>query len=208
MARKSSASNRVLSITHAWNQLPDESEKAYEAFSAYLDSPYPRTVAAAAYVVGKSESVLMKWAAKWRWHERAASKDNHEANVAQEARDVIIARTAAEWQKRKQDECESVYVMGLTLRNRALAMLKFPLAKETTVDDGKTIHIHPARWTLATACTLAKLSADLVGLAIGEAMNDDDGFDPLVASADECREYIQRQVDRKKQMRSIAGTET
>ena len=54
-----------------WEQLPAESGPAYAAFLAYRGTGPERSFVGAARVVGKGESLLRRWAGRYRWRERA-----------------------------------------------------------------------------------------------------------------------------------------
>lgn len=63
-------------------QLPDETDKAYDAFLRYLNMGPERTIAAVARQINKHATQLKDWATDNRWVERVRQ---HNAQVAREA---------------------------------------------------------------------------------------------------------------------------
>jgi hypothetical protein len=108
-----------------WEQQPNESTEAFEAFAMYRDQVPPRSIRNAAKEVEKSFSLLGSWSSKHRWVARAASWDREqdrikrEANVkaqvaagerhaaeANELLDVLLLparQLVARWKKRKEE---------------------------------------------------------------------------------------------------------
>jgi hypothetical protein len=189
---------------YPWNRQKGETVQAFEAFQTYYDLGSERTVVKAAEKLNKSHDMFNIWSMKWKWGMRVQARDNHELNVEQAARDKVRAKMAAEWEKRRLQECEDLYVLGSLLRDRAVKMLKYPLSKEKTSVDGKTIIIEPSKWTVASAVTASKASAELITMAIDAAL-EEDNFDPLSATLDQCRDYIAKQIERRKQLRSAVS---
>ena len=200
--KMSRAAKTAMASVHPWNRQPGETPQAWEAWEAYQKRG---TLEGAAEETDKSMAQMSIWSKKWEWVARVRAKENYELNVEQVARDKVRSKQAAIWEKRKLEECESLYSLGLKLRNRANTMMDFPLATTKTSQDGKEVHVHPSKWTLATAATMARVSAEMIALATDAALDEADDFDPLNATAEECRAYIQKQVDRRKQIRAITG---
>jgi hypothetical protein len=61
-----------------WEQLPGESGPAHAAFLAYRDLGQCRSFAATARALGRHESLMRRWATRYRWRERARAWDLHE----------------------------------------------------------------------------------------------------------------------------------
>lgn len=60
----------------AWDRLPDETGRAYDAFTRYLDlPPRDRSAAAVARAGRYATGTCQGWASKHRWRERAAAWD-------------------------------------------------------------------------------------------------------------------------------------
>jgi hypothetical protein len=80
-----------------WEQQDGESPQAYEAFRGYLDQyPTERSQPKLAKTLGKSRSLLSKWAVQWHWIDRVTTYDvwnerqqfeEHRRNVAKMHKD-------------------------------------------------------------------------------------------------------------------------
>lgn len=60
-----------------WERQQGESSQAYEAFQKYRDMGGKRTQTAVAKELGKSVTLINRWAAKYGWKSRALSYDNY-----------------------------------------------------------------------------------------------------------------------------------
>jgi hypothetical protein len=58
-----------------WDRQPNESPKAFEAFAIYRDMAYRRSLAAVAWKLSKSKTLLSRWSAKHGWVKRVAAWD-------------------------------------------------------------------------------------------------------------------------------------
>jgi hypothetical protein len=56
---------------------------------------------------------------------------------------------------------ETNYDIAQQLRRKALVMLGFPLRTEKIDRDGKTIHVHPAKWQMSTVAEFLRLAAEI-----------------------------------------------
>jgi hypothetical protein len=70
-----------------WARGPDESPVAHVAFLAYRDLGQGRSFVGAGQTVGKSDSLIRRWALRHRWKARAWAWD-----VAQSGQDEAVAR--------------------------------------------------------------------------------------------------------------------
>jgi len=81
-----------------WEQQPDESAKAYAAFSAYRSQGSARSLRSVADQLGKSLSLLNRWSTQWNWGRRVAAYDRHMDRVQlieeEEARREMAQRHA------------------------------------------------------------------------------------------------------------------
>ena len=57
-----------------FEQQQNESAKAFAAFALYLSMGPERSTAAVGKALGKSEGLMERWASRWRWTERVASR--------------------------------------------------------------------------------------------------------------------------------------
>jgi hypothetical protein len=62
-----------------WERQEGESTSAYNAFRTYYMTPESekRTYAAVAEKVGKSDTLIRRWAKTWNWEQRTLAYDNH-----------------------------------------------------------------------------------------------------------------------------------
>ena len=84
-----------------FEQLPKESAKAFAAFTAYLNLGPERSVATVGEQLGKSGSLLERWAKRFDWTARAHAHAAHLAAVEREAAEALARGKAAEWLKRQ-----------------------------------------------------------------------------------------------------------
>jgi len=74
--------------------MPGESGPAYAAFVAYRDLGAERSFAGAARLVGRHESLMRRWATRYRWRERAWEWDLHQARqeetVVRQQREAVL----------------------------------------------------------------------------------------------------------------------
>jgi hypothetical protein len=72
---------------YAWQQLPRETDKAYQAFVVYRNpEPQERSQAGVASECTKSVSLIRRWSSQWSWLERAREWDAHQEMRRLEAR--------------------------------------------------------------------------------------------------------------------------
>lgn len=64
-----------------WTRRENETSVAYDAFKAYLYAGKSRGIRTTGDAVGKSESLMKRWAAMHRWHERAVAYDSYIATA-------------------------------------------------------------------------------------------------------------------------------
>ncbi|GEM_PF-6616164 len=58
-------------------RLRGESHQAFRAFTTYVRLPPPRRIVDAARALGRVDSLLRRWSARWSWRERARRVDRH-----------------------------------------------------------------------------------------------------------------------------------
>lgn len=66
----------------AWEKLPDETDKAWQAFLVYLDLTPPRTYQQAADKMGRGVDMLRTWGRKYHWVARSLAYDNSLMQIA------------------------------------------------------------------------------------------------------------------------------
>jgi hypothetical protein len=95
----------------AFEQQVKESDKAFAAFALYLSMGSERSTAAVATKLTKSEQLVRRWSARWRWTERVTAHSAHFAAVEREASEALARGKSAEWLKRQQELREREWTM-------------------------------------------------------------------------------------------------
>jgi len=166
-----------------WARLPNETEKAYRAFSAFLDAgPLREKIAIYRQLYGTPEAkspagYFSAWAKRFKWDERARAYDAHMDQIEREAREKAAAKAAAGREKERQKEIiEKGWELGQKIIQRVQEMLAAPvfridrnLSTETS-DDGKTTTVNqqiimPVNWRARDIATLAKVAVELSRLS-------------------------------------------
>lgn len=60
-----------------WDRQPEETPPAWQAFVAYRDLGFDRSLRAAAEKIGKAQSLLARWSTRHGWVARAQAYDTH-----------------------------------------------------------------------------------------------------------------------------------
>jgi hypothetical protein len=94
-----------------FEQQPRESNKAFAAFSLYLNMGFKRSTAAVRKQLGKNEGLIERWSAKFDWPARVAAHAAHLAVVERGAIEATARGKAAEWEKRETQLRETEWSM-------------------------------------------------------------------------------------------------
>jgi hypothetical protein len=86
-----------------FEQQPRESDKAFAAFSLYLNLGPQRSTGAVARKLAKSGQLVRRWSARFGWTDRVAAHGAHLATVEREAVEVVARGKAVEWGKRQTE---------------------------------------------------------------------------------------------------------
>ena len=87
-----------------FEQQPNESNKAFAAFSLYLSLGPDRSTQAVATKLAKSEQLVRRWSARHHWTDRVAAHAAHLATVEREATEVLARGKSAEWLIRQEEQ--------------------------------------------------------------------------------------------------------
>jgi hypothetical protein len=142
-----------------FTRLKTESAKAYEAFKLYAEMGAGRSQEAVSKELAKSRQLISRWAARHSWVERAQSYDLAQDELKRRAQGKALQKEQEKWARRQFDMADKLF-------DKAEQMLKFPLATTKTVD-GKT-EVHPARWQMKDAGTIADTAVKMARLAMGQ----------------------------------------
>ena len=151
----------------AWERQGGESAKAFAAFIVYRDMGSKRSLREVGQKLGKSSALIERWAALWGWGERVAAFDAHVEAVAHAAEEEALKANARKWAKRAEAHREDKFADAAMLKEKARAMLAFPLIERTTSQDGKTVIIKPGRWNMGDAARMLDLADRLEALSVG-----------------------------------------
>ena len=149
-----------------FEQQPRESNKAFAAFSLYLNLGPDRSTREVGKRLGKSESLIERWAAKFDWRSRVAAHATHLAIVEREAIEATVRGRAAIWESREQALKETEWAM----HERAIAAAKRGL-DEYMKRDKVYANLADIARMLEIASKLGRLAT---GLGDGERRKGDD----------------------------------
>jgi hypothetical protein len=100
-----------------WDQQPKEGAKAFGASRVYLELGPGRSIPQTARELGRAESLVWRWASKYRWRERAAAWDA--AMAHQREQDLRAPRL--ELLERRQRRAKEAEAAGRLLLHHGLA---------------------------------------------------------------------------------------
>lgn len=106
-----------------FEQLPRESNKAFAAFSLYLNLGPQRSTAEVASKLAKSEQLIRRWSAKYGWTGRVAAHGAHLAIIEREAIEATARGKAAEWEQRETQLRETEWTLRGELVEAGLKVL-------------------------------------------------------------------------------------
>ena len=89
-----------------FEQLPRESDKAFAAFSLYLNMGPERSTKTVGKQLGKSAGLIERWCTKYDWPARVQAHAAHLALVERQATEAALRSKAAEWLTRQSEHRE------------------------------------------------------------------------------------------------------
>jgi hypothetical protein len=98
-------------MSHAFEQQPRESAKAFAAFSLYLNLGPQRGLREVARKLDKCLTVVGHWSKKFDWPARVQAHGAHYAIIEREAVEAVARSKAAEWEKRETQLRETEWSM-------------------------------------------------------------------------------------------------
>ena len=183
---------------HPWDRMRGESQQAYAALKLFLDLGSERSQVATAVKAGRSEVLIRRWHKKYGWIDRAEAYDSHLNAIEMAKREKVRAAYAEKAERFRMESANAHIDIVSRLAERAQQMLESPLYEqviEEAYEDGRprTIVMTPAKWDLKTAALFAKTASDLMQVIIFQlSFPKDDDFDPLKATPEELRAYLER----------------
>jgi hypothetical protein len=165
-----------------WEQLPDETARAYEAFLIYRDLGGTRTVdAVAARIRGgaagaqpgrkRAAGRLFIMAKDNDWAERARAYDLHQALLKQQAADKVTVQRTRIWAEREGRQLEDDYRLGRRLVQQAATISEMPVVRQTVASDGVTTIYEPVDLKdIAAAAAIAEKGRAMAWDAINKGL--------------------------------------
>ncbi|MDB6057692.1 MAG: hypothetical protein JWO95_1536 [Verrucomicrobiales bacterium] len=91
-------------MSRPFEQQRRESDKAFAAFTLYLNMGAQRSTAAVGKKLGKSEGLIERWCAKHDWKTRVQAFSAHLAVVEREAIEALAREKAIDWHKLHEEQ--------------------------------------------------------------------------------------------------------
>jgi hypothetical protein len=142
-------------VKQEFEQRPNESAKAFAAFSLYLSLGNDRSLDAVAQKLGRCKALMERWSKRHRWVERTDAYVRHLAKVEAEAQTALVREKAAEWGKRQQELREEEWQLRGELVTAARNVLK------RFTEGGKGATLGDIARALELASKLGRLSSGL-----------------------------------------------
>jgi hypothetical protein len=180
---------------------PEESTKAFEAWTIYRDLGAQRSLHKAAELYyGRTSNVrqLQRWSSRFNWVERARASDVEREMLRRCAVEEYLATQAENRAEREGRIAEILLTVREEAAKQALSIVRWPLSEQRILqedEDGNeiTVILMPAKWSMNTAIGLARLAAGAVpGLAPVHEDSDeaDAGWDLSALSEGEIQTFL------------------
>jgi hypothetical protein len=99
-----------------FEQQPNESNKAFAAFSLYLSLGPQRSLAAVEQKLAKSHTIISRWSAKWDWTSRVQAYGTHMSAIEREAAEALMRAKGVDWvQRQEQHRADEWKARGVVL---------------------------------------------------------------------------------------------
>lgn len=98
LATPASAALQVDPDRRPWDQLDDETGRAYAAFVVYRDMGVERSLVKACRILGKNGTTIGDWSAKYQWVPRVVAWDTHQHRLAEADKSAQRDRTLQQHQ--------------------------------------------------------------------------------------------------------------
>lgn len=151
--------------TPATARLPNETQKAYAAFRAYINLGDDRSLTKLGRKLGKTAAHLGEWSTKYNWLARVALHHSEQAQLQLEADEKAALERARLREQRKNQLEEEAWDVSRLMIKKAKEILAFPIAKQE-IKRGKngkqTVIVMPVNFRAGDAARLLD-TADAVG---------------------------------------------
>lgn len=161
-------------VKNLWQRQPNESDKAFEAFTAYRDLGPQRSIDKLRAVIPKNRALLGRWSAKFDWVARVQAYDDSLDDKQLTLKDTMIVDKAQEWSERQLAHRQKEWELAQTLIIKAERMLEWPIAQVENITeiypDGRTKAItivKPSKWGFRDAGAIIDLADKLARLSSG-----------------------------------------
>ena len=152
-----------------YDREPDESAKAFAAWSVYRDLGPQRSLQSASELYyGHAGNVrqFQRWSKRFGWRDRSKAYDLEREALRREAVQEYLRSEVEDYAAREARIQRGLLEVREVALEQAKAMLKWPLTEQRIVyedEDGeeRTVIAMPAGWTKATIVGLAQLAAGL-----------------------------------------------
>jgi hypothetical protein len=180
---------------------PEESTKAFEAWTIYRDLGAQRSLQKTAELYYGSRSnvrQLQRWSSRFNWVERARASDVEREMLRRSAVEEYLTSQAEDHAEREGRIAEILLTVREEAARQALSMVRWPLSEQRIVqedEDGNeiTVIVTPSKWSKNSAIGMTRLAAGAVS-GLGPEREDsgetDAGWDLSVLSEAEIQTFL------------------
>ena len=122
---------KATGVPEPWERQPNESERAFEAFTVYRDMGAERSYAKSGKKLGKSKTIIERWGRVYRWAERIEAWTDEQDRLTREA--LIKGITAM-----RKNHTDVAYEM---LQKARAALQSLPLEEMTMTDVARAVDV-------------------------------------------------------------------
>lgn len=161
----------------AWERLPTETEKAWEAFQIYRDLGSKRGIAAVQEVMRRTPGYrrqLQTWASQYNWEARGREYDNHLDRVTRLQREQGRRDEYTIKIERYRRETEEVGRGMISVGAKAVSILQAVLQERLNAERREQLSVNE----ISTLMRASALAIDVGSKLVGEAL----GVDTLVTT--------------------------
>lgn len=130
-------------MPHEYDRLPNETDKAWRAFSLFLDLGNTRELSKVAKKLSISIQSVFRWSKKYNWNERAVAYDNDLKSAVRDAtveQEIDIVKSFYEVAALELQAQKNELIIKITEQNRKIANPDYeyrPASLRTISESGK-----------------------------------------------------------------------